>query len=117
MSRVSPSPSVRVIGSGRCPSSGMGWSSGPTKKREIPRTHYEAPEGRQMISLGREPQGTTVPTKEDEPRSGGETRSTRRESRTLRAGSVAPPGLSRIFQCEILGLTPQAIYLSPLRGS
>ena len=59
-----------------------------------------------MISLGREPQDV------------GQKKYSAAERRQMLLGmlfSVAPPGLF-VFWLWFLGLTPQAKYLSPLRG-
>jgi len=68
-----------------------------------------------MFSLGREPQG-----KDDKKKKAPEGRQTFgcgvSRSPPVRT-SVAAPRLTTIFEAGILGLTSQAKYLSPLRGS
>ena len=68
-----------------------------------------------MLSLGREPQDS-APRIIIKPRRG-DRLVLRREPQRLATFSVAAPRLFNFFFIAYLGLTPQAKYMSPLRGS
>jgi hypothetical protein len=77
------------------------------------RSRVRAPEGRQNLARGVSP---GVPGQEKKTSRGAATDDRRRRLRlTPQPESVAPPGLI-IYLTLILGLTPQANNLSPLRG-
>ena len=74
----------------------------------------EAPKGRKIHSLGRQPQGQ-VEENFDKPRSG-DRRSVVNCCGSRRSANLSPLQGSLNVWFRYLGLTPQAMDLSPLRG-
>ena len=75
-----------------------------------------AAERRQIHSLGREPQDTNEKILR-KPRSGDRNIAVIPAAHGTDSCLSPPPGASFLFVVLSLGLTPQAMYLSPLRGS
>ena len=75
-----------------------------------------APEARQTHSLGREPQGTGYHNTRKPPK-GGDRLRLRRQLQPPSSVCLSPlRGLRIFFHAVYLGLTPQAMDLTPLRG-